>query len=237
MSLSIPGLSVANNCGCRVSFASEDKETSSLEFSSESVPWGKAYETIDVTFGSSITNDDFDVEGLRQQPEILKRQDQSTFTAELLKNETNYPSLSTQESSSTSAKTDIGFSVLDKQLTQGVKCIDCSVLGEISIQGTSDSASSGWSLAASASGVSAHVEIEMSLSKKESMSFNIPLHTIDLDSFQIGTVAVVSSKVVLEVVGGIFTIGDLDIDISWGFDVKVSEKLKISVALNTDQPL
>lgn len=222
--------SVADYCDQRVSLVSEDRATNTLEFSSESLAWDEAYDTIEVSFGVATKGDDYNAGGLRQHAELSKRQDDSSFISFdtdptiLLMDETNYPDLpsTSDETSSTNAPSDISFSFLGQQLIQGLKCIDCSLNGDISIQDTTSSDSSNWSLAVIANGVSAHIEIEASLNPQvDTLEFNVPVQGIMLDTFSIGGIAVVAPEIVVEVFGKITA--SVDVDVSWGFDITVSQ--------------
>ncbi|KAH9211529.1 hypothetical protein DL95DRAFT_448189 [Leptodontidium sp. 2 PMI_412] len=155
-----------------VSFVSEDRATNTLEFSSESLAWDEAYDTIEVSFGVATKGDDYNAGGLRQHAELSKRQDDSSFISFdtdptiLLMDETNYPDLpsTSDETSSTDAPSDISFSFLGQQLIQ------------------------------------AHIEIEASLNPQvDTLEFNVPVQGIMLDTFSIGGIAVVAPEIVVEV--------------------------------------
>jgi len=76
-------------------------------------------------------------------------------------------------------------------------------------------------LTAAANGVSAHVEIEASLRPDTEVGFQVTLKEIELESFEIAGVVVVTPKIVVELIvsGGV----TVDIDVEPGFDVVVSE--------------
>ncbi|KAL5325312.1 hypothetical protein ACEPPN_006437 [Leptodophora sp. 'Broadleaf-Isolate-01'] len=227
-----------------VSLVSEDRATNTLEFSSESLAWDEAYDTIEVSFGVATKGDDYNAGGLRQHAELSKRQDDSSFISFdtdptiLLMDETNYPDLpsTSDETSSTNAPSDISFSFLGQQLIQGLKCIDCSLNGDISIQDTTSSDSSNWSLAVIANGVSAHIEIEASLNPQvDTLEFNVPVQGIMLDTFSIGGIAVVAPEIVVEVFGKITA--SVDVDVSWGFDITIPDGSYIQLTSNDETDL
>ncbi|KAH7311046.1 hypothetical protein BKA65DRAFT_575080 [Rhexocercosporidium sp. MPI-PUGE-AT-0058] len=195
----------------RVKVSGENRGTNSVEFSSESVTWDAAYETIEVTSGMSADGDEYDVAGLRQHADLLNRQEDDSFASidtdptVPLKDQINYPDLpsTSDETSLTNPQSDISFSILSQQLIQGLRCIDCSLLGGISILDITCSDTSGWSLAALANNVSARIEIEAKLSPQlDTLEFNVPIHTITLETFEVGGIAVVAPEIVLEIPDG-----------------------------------
>jgi len=160
---------------------------------------------------------------------LLARQDDPSLIGPPipLNDSSSYPSFPSTDTipDSTSTSSSISFSVLGEALIQDLNCKDCSAQGDISLQGTSgtssDEDSSGWSLTAAANGVSAHVEIEASLRPDTEVGFQVTLKEIELESFEIAGVVVVTPKIVVELIvsGGV----TVDIDVEPGFDVVVSE--------------
>ncbi|PVH75693.1 hypothetical protein DL98DRAFT_592955 [Cadophora sp. DSE1049] len=180
---------------------------------------------------SAISSNIHSANTLRSHAQILTRQDDSSSSEPLvlLNDPANYPSFPPTDTppSSTSTESSISFSVLGKALIQDLTCKDCSAQGDISIQGTSDGGSDGWSLVASTSGVSAHVEIEASLRPDAELGFSATVKEIELDSFKVGGLVVVTPRIVVEVYGG--TGASVDVDVSWGFDVTVPEGASIVI--------
>ncbi|KAH7372146.1 hypothetical protein BKA64DRAFT_750953 [Cadophora sp. MPI-SDFR-AT-0126] len=159
----------------------------------------------------------------------------------LLNDSSNYPSFPPTDipPSSTSTETSISFSVLGNALVQDLTCRNCSAQGDISLQGVSDSSSgedsSGWSLVAAANGVSAHVEIEANLRPDTEVGSTITLTEIELDSFEIGGLVVVTSKIVVELTTSFEA--TVEVDISWGFDVTVPDGASIMIAIDGGEGL
>ncbi|KAG4429587.1 hypothetical protein IFR05_014936 [Cadophora sp. M221] len=212
------------------SLASEDRDTNTLEFSSQSVPWDEAYDTIEISSGVSTEGDDYEIGGLRQHAELFKRQDEAISISididptVLLKDSAIYPELpsTSSETSSTDSQGGISFSILGNKLIQDLKCIDCSLLGNISLVDITSSDSSTWSLKAIANSVSAHIEIEANLRPRvDAFEFNVPLKTISLNTFAIAGIAVVAPKIVIEVFGKITA--SADVDVSLGFEVTIPD--------------
>ena len=177
---------------------------------------------------SATSSDIHSPNNLQDHVQLSTRQSGSNSSelSALLEDPSNYPAFPSTDTvpDSTSTSSSISFSVLGKALIQDLSCKNCSAQGDISIQGTSansdDEDSSGWSLTAAAEGVSAHVEIAASLRPDTDLAYQGTLKEIELETFEVAGLVVVTPKIVVElVVGGELSV---DVDLEWGVDVVVS---------------
>lgn len=191
--------------------------------------------TLFMTISVSATGSDIHLpKNPQDHVHLLARQDDTSSIGPPipLNDSSSYPSFSSTDTipDSTSTSSSISFSILGEALIQDINCKNCSAQGDISLQATSgtssDEDSSGWSLTAAANGVSAHVEIEASLRPDTELGFQVTLKEIELESFEIAGVVVVTPKIVVElaVSGGV----NVDIDVELGFDAIVSEAYPLS---------
>ncbi|KAK0105070.1 hypothetical protein ONS95_004566 [Cadophora gregata] len=201
-------------------------------------PWGIINLLIAVPI--SATNGNMHSASIPQDHvQLVRRQDQSSSsgTPALFEDASKYPSFPSKDTSpdSTSTKSSIEFTVSGQTLAQDVECKTCSAQGDISIQEASDSSSdkdsSKWSLLASTTGISAHVELGAKLRPAaDLLSFEVSVNEIELDAIEVGGLVVVAPKIVVEVVG--IANVSADVDFSGGFDFTVPDEASISITIN-----